>query len=209
MTRVTQKRLKPLARRALILDHAANVVSAEGTLEASMARIAKEAGVSKALIYQYFPNRVALLGALLEREYQRMQREQIQLAKLANNFEDFVRRTTHAYLQHCAERGPFIQMLLDEPALRKAADKAESRDEGSWFIAQQVKEHLRIDIDDKELFTITDICVGLSRAAGRQAQRNKSLDELVELTTAMILASIDASSKLLIHWRQKEAAQHK
>ena len=201
-----RRRLEPPERRKLILDHAARLVGTEGAMAVNMARVAKEAGVSKPLIYAYFPNRIVLLKELLACEYRRMRREQIQTTRYSSSFEDFVRRTTRLYLQHCADRGPFIQSLLDEPALQGSVEKFEERDAVVEFLAEQVQRHINNPISRQELLTITEIGLGLSRAAGRRVSKVESIDELVELTTAMIVAAVDASSALIGEWNRRMPA---
>jgi AcrR family transcriptional regulator len=66
-------RKKPLQRRAqetvdAILEAAAQVFAAAGYDDGTTNRIAERAGVSIGSLYQYFPNKNALLVALVERE---------------------------------------------------------------------------------------------------------------------------------------------
>ena len=65
-------RLDPAERRALILDHTAEIIAAEGVTAVSMERIGREAGISKSLVYNYFSNLTELLRELLERELRHM-----------------------------------------------------------------------------------------------------------------------------------------
>ncbi|MDZ4054203.1 MAG: helix-turn-helix domain-containing protein, partial [Phenylobacterium sp.] len=57
-------RLTPQARRDQILDRAAELVLADGLAAISMDGVARAAGVSKGLVYNYFPDRQALFAAL-------------------------------------------------------------------------------------------------------------------------------------------------
>ena len=59
-------RLAPSERQALILDHVAEIVAREGVSALSMDRIGREAGISKSLVYNYFPNITELLRLLLQ-----------------------------------------------------------------------------------------------------------------------------------------------
>lgn len=53
-------------KRASLLASAASVFAVQGMDRASMAQIAAEAGVSKALLYHYYPGRGALIFAIIE-----------------------------------------------------------------------------------------------------------------------------------------------
>lgn len=58
--------------KSMILDHAAELIAAEGISAASMERLGREAGISKALVYTYFPSLEGLLQTLLKREYKQL-----------------------------------------------------------------------------------------------------------------------------------------
>lgn len=70
--RVRATRLSPEARRPEILDAAFSVFLREGYFGASMDDVAREAGVSKPVVYGCFANKDDLFVALLEREEQRI-----------------------------------------------------------------------------------------------------------------------------------------
>jgi AcrR family transcriptional regulator len=53
-------------KRASLLASAASVFATQGMDRASMAQIAAEAGVSKALLYHYYPGKGALIFAIIE-----------------------------------------------------------------------------------------------------------------------------------------------
>ena len=52
-------------RHNLLLD-AARVFASQGMEKASMSQIAREAGVSKSLLYHYYPSKDALIFAIIE-----------------------------------------------------------------------------------------------------------------------------------------------
>lgn len=55
------------ATRVQILDAAERVFHAQGVSRASLAEVAKEAGVSRGAIYWHFENKIDLFQAMLER----------------------------------------------------------------------------------------------------------------------------------------------
>ena len=63
----TRRRLTAEERRAGILDAALAVFSARGYHASSIDDIAREAGISKALIYEHFDSKQGLYADLLER----------------------------------------------------------------------------------------------------------------------------------------------
>ncbi|MBO1902228.1 TetR/AcrR family transcriptional regulator [Leucobacter weissii] len=65
-------RLSPDRRRAQIIQIAAAHFSRDGVAGASMSAIARDAGVTRALVYYYFPGKERLLEAVLAREAGRL-----------------------------------------------------------------------------------------------------------------------------------------
>ncbi len=107
-----RRRLDPLVRRDLILDAAARTIAEEGVSAVSMERLGRDAGISKALVYNYFPNRNALLSELLVREYRVFQGEARQAKEGVEDFPMLVRVTTRAYLRHLFVAGEWLSMRL-------------------------------------------------------------------------------------------------
>jgi AcrR family transcriptional regulator len=62
--RKTPRQARSCATVATILDAAARVLTAEGLARATTNRIAEVAGISVGSLYQYFPNKLAIVGAL-------------------------------------------------------------------------------------------------------------------------------------------------
>jgi AcrR family transcriptional regulator len=64
----------PASRRAALLDAASNRFVAVGIGKTTMEDIARGAGAGKATLYRYFPNKAAVVDALVERENARFTR---------------------------------------------------------------------------------------------------------------------------------------
>lgn len=65
-------RLSPEERREQIVKVAAVHFSRDGVADTSMSAIAHDSGVTRALVYHYFPGKSALLDAVLRREAERL-----------------------------------------------------------------------------------------------------------------------------------------
>ena len=65
MSERSYRRLQVDERRRRLLEHGADVFARHSYDELSMAGIARTAGVSKALLYHYFPSKQAYFGAVL------------------------------------------------------------------------------------------------------------------------------------------------
>ena len=185
-----RRRLSPEARKALILDHTADFVAREGVAQLSVERIGKEAGISKSLVYAYFPNLTELLRALYQREMKQFRRLQADAAASATTFEELVRSITHVYLTYMHERGLLIERLHAEPSVSEAHDPTEfSRDRAVDYLTDVVVKHFDLPPDIAR--AATDISFGLPASAGAYLLRSKiDLKTLEDLTVTMIIGSV-------------------
>jgi AcrR family transcriptional regulator len=184
-------RLAPSERQSLILDYTAQIIAREGVSALSMDRIGREAGISKSLVYNYFPNMTDLLRQLLQREWRRLRRLQAEAAEKAETFEGLVRAVTHVYLKYIDERGMLIERLQSEPSVSAIHDPTEfSRDQAVGYLAEIVTENFGLPPDIAK--AATDISFGLPAAAGAYLQQRKlSRDQLEDMTVTMIMGTFN------------------
>lgn len=185
-------RLSPEVRKSLILDCAAELVAAEGVSALSMERLGREAGISKGLVYAYYPSMKELLQTLLRREYKRLRILQNKAAESAETFEQLVRRVTAAYLTYMEERGLILDRLAAEPSLEDHGDPTEySRQTAVLYLAKVVRDNFGIDMS--VALPAVDISFGMPAAAGHYLIRHDVSRQTIEdITVAMIIGSIDA-----------------
>ena len=185
-----RRRLSPEKRRALILDHTADIVARDGVAQLSVERIGKEAGISKSLVYAYFPNLTELLRELYQREMKQFRRAQADAADGATTFEGLVRAITHVYLTYMDERGLLIHRLSVEPSVSEARDPTEfSRDRAVDYLTDIVVEQFDLPRDIAR--AATDLSFGLPATAGAYLHRSKlDLKTLEDLTVTMIVGAV-------------------
>lgn len=185
-------RLSPDVRKDLILDHVAEIVANEGVSALSMERIGKEAGISKSLVYAYYPTMKELLQTLLKREYERLRALQDEAALTAETFEQLVRRSTRTYLNYMEERGLILERLAAEPSVSEYNDPTDfSRDVAVQYLAKVV--HDNFDVDMEIALPAVDISFGMPAAAGHYLIKNEVSRQMIEdITVTMIIGSIDA-----------------
>lgn len=186
---LVRRRLAPEQRRALILDHTADIVAREGVALLSIERIGREAGISKSLVYAYFPNLTALLRELYQREMRRLRRLQAEAAQNADTFEGLVRSITHVYLGYIDQRGLLIERLQSEPSVSEMHDPTEfGREVAVDYLTEIVVAHFDLPRDIAR--AATDISFGLPASAGSYLHRNDlDLATLEDLTVAMIVGT--------------------
>ena len=185
-------RLSPEARKSMILDHAAGLVASEGVSALTMDRLARDAGVSKSLIYAYYPSTQDLLKELLTREYRHLRGLQIEAAESAVTFEQLVRRVTSTYLSYIERRGLLLTRLAAEPSVTNHNDPTEySRDASVKYMAQILVDNF--DIDVGIAVPAVDISFGIPAAAGHYLTRHDiDRQTLEDITVTMIIGSIEA-----------------
>ena len=187
-----RRRLSPEARQSLILDHTAAIVARDGVATLTIEQIGKEAGISKSLVYAYFPNLTALLRALFQREMRRLRRLQAEAAETASTFEGLVRSVTHVYLSYIHERGLIVERLQNEPSVSAMHDPTDfGRDAAVDYLTDIVIAHFELPHDIAR--AATDISFGLPASAGSYLHRHGlGLKTLEDLTVTMILGTISA-----------------
>jgi AcrR family transcriptional regulator len=142
MSRPAYTRLAVDERRRRLLELGADLFTRFAYDELSMARIAREAGISKALLYHYFPSKQAYFAATLEQQAAELAAltqpdpslpPAEQLASSLDAFLAFVEANADAYakLQQSAGSVPEVRELIervrDETAARILAGIAPGR----------------------------------------------------------------------------------
>ncbi|HEV7545994.1 MAG TPA: TetR/AcrR family transcriptional regulator [Reyranella sp.] len=144
-----------------LLDATARVLTRQGYDRASTNRIAATAGVSVGSLYQYFPNKEALVAALVARH----NREMLQLLRdalremasrdLATVMRELVRAMVDAHLVDPALHRIFAEQV---PRMGQLA-KIESLQRETFLLIRTYLEERRNEISVADLDSATSICV--------------------------------------------------
>lgn len=189
-------RLAPEVRQSSLLDHAAEIVAADGVAAVNMDRVAKAAGVSKSLVYVYFKSTTELLQALLQRELKQLRARQADAAYGARTFRDMVRAVTHQYLVYIEERGLLIHRLQSEPSVALGTGNPTdfSRDAAVDYFAEIISDNFGIPMEIA--IPASSISFGLPVAAGDYLDSEGADLRVVEdLTVTMIIGCVEALQK--------------
>jgi TetR/AcrR family transcriptional regulator, fatty acid biosynthesis regulator len=188
-----RQRLAPEARAQQILDVAAKLLLDEGFSEVSMERLGREAGISKALVYNYFPNRNDLLRALLEREIAVLRASQAAAVAAAKDFRDLVQRTTRLYIEHVHARGALLRKLWSEPAVARAVAEQHltGREEAMRYFARQVSREY--GLPREVAIPAVDMGMAMTEAAAQHlSQSRDDVDFATEICVTLLLGGMDA-----------------
>ena len=132
MRKPAYTRLRTDERRAQLLDLAEQLFTTHTYGELSMARIAREAGISKALLYHYFPSKQAFFQATLQEAIEDLvARTEVdpslapaeQLTASLDAYLDWVDAHTGAYgkLMRTAMEEDWVRALVDDVRDRTAS----------------------------------------------------------------------------------------
>jgi len=195
----SQKRSK--ATVETLLDATARVLTREGYDRASTNRIAATAGVSVGSLYQYFPNKEALVAALVARH----NREMLQLLRdalkevasldLATAMRELVRAAVDAHLVDSALHRIFAEQV---PRMGQLA-KIEALQRETFLLVRTYLEARRNEISVRDLDSATSICVTTVEALTHEFVINKpdaldgDRDRFIDEVTRLIVAYLKPS----------------
>lgn len=175
---------------AAILQAAAQVLAKEGAQRFTTARVAEKAGVSIGSLYQYFPNKAAILFRLQSDEWQQTNDMLRGILKDARHAPlDRLRRLVHAFLRsECEEADMRVALNDAAPLYRDAPEAREAKVAGERTIQAFMREVLPKATKAKralagELITTTLSTVGKDFSESRR-------------TSAEIAAYADAMSDM-------------
>ena len=184
---------------AAVLDAAAQVLAKEGAQRFTTARVAEEAGVSVGSLYQYFPNKAAILFRLQSDEGRRTS------ALLGGILEDDrraplerLRALTHAFMRsECEEAAMRVALSDAAPLYRDAPEAREARASGEGAVHAFMREALPEASDAVRGLTGELITTTLSKLGKHVSERPRPAAEIEAYSDALAnmfcayLASLD------------------
>lgn len=143
-SRKQPKQVRSTELVAAILDAAVQVLAREGAARFTTLRVAERAGVSIGSLYQYFPNKAAILFRLQSDEWR--QTTELLRAILEDTKRpplERLRRLVHAFIRsECDEAA--VRVALDDaaPLYRDAPEAKEAKASGTRTIQRFMREVL-------------------------------------------------------------------
>lgn len=183
-----RRRLTPEQRVDEILDAAAALVVEDGIADLNMAKIASRAGVSKGLLYAYFPNVKTLLLAVLVREHREHHAEQLATVQAPADFEAMAKATAHNNHRRYNERGLLVTRLRSDPEINAAMQDRDKRTRRAVveYLASQVLAHY--DLPENVATTATELIIG--PANQYESMDTASLETMDEIWGAMMVGAM-------------------
>ena len=169
----TRTRLSPDARKDQLLDTAKRMIVAEGLQSFTMESLARTAGVSSPLVYNYFASRQELLRTLLQREFEAYAGKFREHVSAAQSFEEIVRLFVASNFDHHAP-GNILPILQSQPEIAVAIKdrQQEYGKRASVSLVENVAEIYDLTAAQAEL--VVSMSSGASVAAAAYAARNNA-----------------------------------
>ncbi|UPG84037.1 TetR family transcriptional regulator [Luteibacter aegosomatis] len=172
---------------AAILEAATQVLVKEGAPRFTTARVAEKAGVSVGSIYQYFPNKAAILFRLQRDEWQSTSRMLCDIIRDASTPPMHRLRTlVHAFVRsECAEAEMRTALQDAAPLYRDAPEAKHAHDEGYEAFGDFMGEVLpRLPIETRTL--AGDLVMNTLSAVGKAFSDSRRTDaEITAYADAM------------------------
>jgi AcrR family transcriptional regulator len=170
------KQARSLETVNVIIEAAARILESHGREGFSTNAVAERAGVSIGSLYQYFPQKEALIGALIARETSRLI-EDAEVARSEPTGREALSALIHACVEHQLRR-PILARLLDmeEARLPFDANTLEVSERIRLIVLEQLG---RADLPaqgDREVAAqdVMAITKGIVDAAGSQGEMDRA-----------------------------------
>jgi AcrR family transcriptional regulator len=172
---------------ATILQAAVQVLAKEGAPRFTTARVAEKAGVSIGSLYQYFPNKAAILFRLQSDEWrQTSELLRVILEDAARSPLQRLRTLVHAFVRsECEEAAIRIALNDAAPLYRDAPEAREARASGSRVIERFMQEAMPGASAATRAVAGDLITTTLSTVGKRFSERFRTSEEIEAYAEAM------------------------
>jgi AcrR family transcriptional regulator len=172
---------------AAILEAAAQVLATEGAARFTTARVAEKAGVSVGSLYQYFPNKTAILFKLQSDEWRRTSDLlRVILEDAERPPLERLRALTHAFIRSECEEAPMRVALGDAaPLYRDAPEARDARASGDRAMQLFMREALPEASESTRALAAELITMTLSKVGKHVSESPRALAEIEAYADAM------------------------
>ena len=180
-SRKQPKQVRSTELVSAILSAAAQVLAKEGAQRFTTARVAEKAGVSVGSLYQYFPNKAAILFRLQSDEW-RQTSDLLRriLEDAATPPLDRLRALVHAFIRsECEEAAMRVALNDAAPLYRDAPEAHEARSSGDRILQQFMREALP-QVDDGARILAADLIATTLSATGKQLSESQQTAQEIE-----------------------------
>ena len=171
-----------------ILEATFQILDGDGLSKLTTSRIAERAGVSIGTLYQYFPDREAILAAMGQRQSDEM-REKITAIVLENPDTSNIRTIVRA-LMHGIQGSAETRMVLSDALFRSGGEAVVGRQHLTFLDSIGGRAEYDFVLGRESSFILTHAAIYLLRAAAAEPELDldpaRLEDELVALMESYI-----------------------
>lgn len=198
----TGPRLSSDDRREHILSVATRMLVDSGLTNISMERLARECGVSKALIYAHFPTFSAVLDGVVRREFEALEADKLVRALMSAGVDRAATESAGIYFRHIASYGLALHTLLINPTVTSqlSCTTRGTRNRILKCMAKAVRKGMGLSARDSVAAAV--LLTSIPERAGRMVlegqidmQTGAQLCELLTITTLHALAPGKGNSR--------------
>jgi len=170
-----------------ILEAAAQVLATEGAPRFTTARVAEKAGVSVGSLYQYFPNKAAILFRLQSDEWRRTSDLlRVTLEDAERPPLERMRAVVHAFIRsECEEAAMRVALNDAAPLYRDAPEARDARASGDRAMQLFMREALPKASEADRTLTASLITMTLSQAGKHFSESPRTRAEIETYADAM------------------------
>lgn len=188
-----RQRLTPEIRRQQIIAAARTLLLEKGYLPLPMEALAAQAGVSKGLVYGYFPTQHDLFNAMLLEEFAALEEAGLAAALSAPGLAARTQAAAELYLRHVALRGPALHYILRDSYMAGRFDPQARRlrDRILRGFARLARRELRLP--PQEAIAAVAMVIAIPEETGRLVwQGELQLPRALEMAGRLVASSISA-----------------
>lgn len=169
------------------------MVLKRGGLPLPVSELGRRAGVSKGLIYAYFPTQFDLFNAMLLAEIATLERSGLAAAVEQWDFTEAVIASACLYFDHVAEHGPLMHVILRDSYMagHVSREVRAFRDRLFGKLARSGRRHLGLKA--KETIAAANLVLTIPEEAGRLAfGREMTRARARELCSDLVTSALKA-----------------
>lgn len=187
------KRKSSNDRRAEILRAAVELIVETRSLPLSMSAIGERIGASRALVYAHFSGQGDLIQAILVEHLGLLETTGLENAARTGDVVERGTRTAALYLQHIAEHGPVIHVILrDAPhGVTLSRPVTAPRNRTLRALAGAARKQLRLS--SAEAIVLVELLIAIPEELGRLVHAKElALEDALPICQRLIRGGIEA-----------------
>ncbi len=161
--------------------------------EISLQDVAKEVGISRALVYAYFPDRYRLLDAVLDRHLKWLDIAGLPKAATTGGFAARIENCARIMFHHVIDRGATLDLVMRERDVARQLDGSAARYLRRILITLARRAAVELHMGNMEAMAFVELLAVIPLEAARRVQTDSIDPKIAEaICLRLVHASIRA-----------------